>query len=138
MLSKNISLILVMILIVAVSGCTAKNSTNGTFGDKNISIDKIVIKNSTADHYEYEGMNYYYVEGYILNNNDYDAFHVKLRVKALDENGTVIATNESVYFENEDSSISARGTKYFYAEFEDPNNITFSYQIEIIDAKSYI
>ena len=97
-----IVILLLLTAIVAISGCTTKTATNGTFGEKVISKDSILISNNTTADYDiYEnynnGIEYYYIEGYLENNNPYDAFHVKLNATAYDANGNVFATNDSAY-----------------------------------------
>ncbi|MCE7698056.1 MAG: hypothetical protein K8E24_004200, partial [Methanobacterium paludis] len=72
---KKITILFVLlILIVGISGCTEKKATNGTWGEKPAAnSSSLQVINSTADHYDYNGTTYYYVEGYIQNNAESDA-----------------------------------------------------------------
>ena len=138
MIKKSIIVtLLIFTVVVAISGCTTKTASNGTFGEKYVSLDSISISNNTtAEHYDYNGTNYYYIEGYLINNNKYDAFHVKLNATTYDTNGNVVATNNSAYLES--NSIPANGISYFYVEFQDPNNIMVRYDVKVVDAKGTI
>lgn len=132
---KVTTLILVMfIFIVAVSGCTEKKATNGTWGDKApATADSLKIVNSTADHYEYNGTNYYYVNGYIQNTADSDASSVKMIATVYDASGNVVATNNTAYIKP--ATIPAAGQSMFYFGFEDTNNRIASYDVNITSAQ---
>lgn len=132
---KVTTLILVMfIFIVAVSGCTEKKATNGTWGDKApATADSLKIVNSTADHYEYNGTNYYYVKGYIQNTADSDASSVKMIATFYDASGNVVANNNTAYIKP--AAIPAAGQSRFYFGFEDPNNRIASYDVNITSAQ---
>ena len=122
------------IFIVAVSGCTEKKATNGTWGEKApATADSLKIINSTADTYEYNGTNYYYVEGYIQNSADSDASNVKMVATFYDASGNVVATNDTVYIKP--ATISAAGQSRFYVRFKDPNNNIASYDVNITSAQ---
>jgi len=127
-------ILLVLTVIIAVSGCTTKTATNGTFGEKNISIDSLIIsKNTTADHSNYNGIEYYYIQGYLENNNSNDAYHVKLIATAYDANGNVVATNNSAYLNP--TVIPAKGFSFFNINFIDTNNTIVRYDLKVDDAK---
>lgn len=135
MMKRSILLILLLFTaIVTISGCTTKTATNGTFGEKEISLNSILISNNTtSDRYTTDnGSVYYYIEGYVINNNKYDAFHVKINATAFDVNGNVVATNDSVYLNP--NSIPGNGVSYFYFEFPDPNNSIVRYDVKLVDA----
>ena len=70
MANKSIIIILLLIaVIVAISGCTSKTAPNGTFGEKTVSISNItIVNNVTNGTYEYNGTNYYYIDGFVKNN----------------------------------------------------------------------
>ena len=89
MLKKSIIIILLLLTaIISISGCTTKTATNGTFGEKSISIDSIYLSNnSTTGNYTYNGTEYYYIDGYLVNNNPYDAFNIIVNSTAYDANG---------------------------------------------------
>ena len=131
-----IVILLILTAIIAISGCTTKTATNGTFGEKTISIDSILISNNTtADNYkEDNGTEYYYIDGYLLNNNSNDAFHVKVNVTAYDANGNVVATNDTAYLDP--TTIPAKGLSEFYVEFPDLNNKIVRYDVKVVDAKA--
>lgn len=132
---KITTLILVMfIFIVAVSGCTEKKATNGTWGEKApATADSLKIINSTADTYEYNGTNYYYVEGYIQNSADSDASNIKMVVTFYDASGKVVATNDTFYIKP--ATIPAAGQSEFYVDFNDSNNNIASYDVNITFAQ---
>jgi len=134
----NKSLIIIVIILfavlVSISGCTTKEAANGTFGEKTISLDKFEISDSYAEHYDYENMTYYYIEGNVTNKNDIDAIDLKMEATAFDENGTIVDINKSPYLDPK--AIPALGVSYFYFEFSDPNKRIARYEIKIINAKS--
>ena len=72
---KSLILILVLLaVIVSVSGCVSKTATNGTFGEETISLSNMtIVDNVTNGTYQYNGTNYYYIDGFVKNNNIYDA-----------------------------------------------------------------
>ncbi len=95
-----IVIILLLTAIISISGCTTKTATNGTFGEKFISVNSIYLSNNaTADNYSYNGTEYYEIEGYLVNNNPYDAFNVIVNSTAYNANGSVVATNNSAYLD---------------------------------------
>jgi len=133
MIKKGIS-ILIIVVILAISGCTTKAS-NGTFGEKTISINSIYLSNNaTSDIYNDTNTNlqYYYVNGYLINNNSNDAFNVKVIATAYDANGNVISTNKSAYIKP--SSIPAKGASEFYVNFPDYSNNIVRYDVKILNA----
>ena len=130
-----IVILLILIAIIAISGCTTKTATNGTFGEKGISIDSILISNNTtSDTYSHNGTEYYYIYGYLLNNNPYDAFHIKVNATAYDANGNVVATNNSTYLNP--ITRPAKGLSEFYVEFNDTNEKIVRYDVKVVDAKA--
>ena len=136
MLKKSIVIILILLtFIVGISGCTTKTATNGTFGEKSISVNSIYLSNnSTADNYSYNGTEYYEIEGYLVNNNPYDAFNIIVNSTAYNANGSVIATNNSAYLDP--TTIPSNGASYFYVEFNDPNQKIVRYDVKVINATS--
>ena len=128
-----IVIILLLTAIISISGCTTKTAANGTFGEKFVSVDSIYpSNNSTTGNYTYNGTEYYYVEGYLVNNNSYEAFHVKVDSVAYDANGKVIATNDSAYLKS--ISIPGNGVSYFEVDFDDSNQKIVRYQINVVNA----
>jgi hypothetical protein len=136
MFKKSIVLILILLtVIVGISGCTTKTATNGTFGEKTVSINSILISNNTtADTYNdtNNGNEYYYINGYLVNNNSNDAFNVKVNATAYDANGNVVATNDSAYLNP--PTIPAKGVSEFYVDFPDTNNNIVRYDVKVVYA----
>lgn len=127
-------LILLLLIVAGSSGCTIKPTSDGTWGEKTISLDKIkVLNNTTSDNDEYEGINYFYIEGYVQNNNKWNAFKVKMKATAYDKNGKVVAVNDTVYLDPK--SIPASGQSYFNFLFIDQNRTIKRYDVELVDAK---
>ncbi len=132
---KKYLIIIILIVVVGISGCTTKTATNGTFGEKSISIsDLIEANNTTADHYIDNGIQYYYIDGYIKNNNNYDVFNVKFNAIAYDANGNVVATNDTAYL----NTIPSKGITEFYIDFPDPNSKIVRYDLKIVNATSIL
>lgn len=133
MLNKNLIIILLLFLIASISGCTTKNATNGTFGQKNVSINNItIINNVTADHTEVDGVKYYYITGYLKNYNNNEVFNLKMKATAYDSEGNVVAVNDTVYLE---SRILPIGEEvYFGFNFQDNDNRIVRYELKIISA----
>lgn len=121
--------------IISISGCTTKTATNGTFGEKYISINSIYLaNNATADNYSYNGTEYYEIEGYLVNKNPYDIFNVIVNSTVYNANGSEVATNNSAYLDP--NIIPANGASYFYVEFNDPNKKIVRYTIKVVNASS--
>jgi hypothetical protein len=128
-------IIILLTVIIAVSGCTTKSATNGTFGEKSVSINSMFISNNTtADTYNDSdnGSEYYYIDGYLVNNNSNDAFNVKVNATAYDANGNVVATNDTAYLNP--ITIPAKGVSEFYMDFPDPNNNIVRYDVKVVYA----
>ena len=124
-----------VLFLAEKSGLAINTTTNSTWGEKSISIGAInVLNNSTMDTYEYNGTSYSYLDGYVRNNNNYDAFNVKMNATAYDEYGNVIATNDTVYLEPK--NIPADSESYFYVDFVDQDKKITRIEVNIIDAKS--
>jgi hypothetical protein len=128
-----IVILLILTATVAISGCTTKTAPNGTFGEKFISVDSIYLSNnSTTGNYTYNGTEYYYIEGYLVNNNSYEAFHVKVNSIVYDANGNVIATNDSAYLDPD--SIPGDGFSHFIVEFNDSSQKIVRYEVKVVNA----
>lgn len=134
MTKKHLITVLVLItVIISISGCTTKEATNGTFGEKTISINNItIVDNVTADHHEYNGTNYYHVTGYLKNNNKYDAFNLKMKATTFDADGNVVAVNDTVYLNPK--VLPAQGECFFGFRFVDNDNRIVRYELELISA----
>lgn len=135
MMFKQLIILILLILTatIAISGCTTKTATNGTFGQKTISLSSIYLaNNTTTGNYTYDGTEYYYIEGYLINNNQYDAFNVKVNSNAYDKHGNIVATNNSPNLEP--VSIPGNGISDFYVTFNDTNNSIVRYDINVASA----
>ncbi|UTB33122.1 MAG: FxLYD domain-containing protein [Methanobacterium sp. ERen5] len=133
---KKLIIIVLVLFTISISGCTTKTASNGTFGEKTISINSIYLSNNTtADVYNGTdtGLQYYYIGGYLINNNSNDAFNVKILATAYDKDGNVVATNESAYLYP--SSIPAKGSSEFYVDFPDNNSNIVRYEVKILSAR---
>ena len=123
------------VILAGMSGFAINTTANSTFGEKQISIDAInVLNNSTQDTYEYNGTTYSYLEGYVQNNNEYDAFNVEMNATAYDEYGNVVATNDSIYLQSK--NIPAGSETYFFVNFHDQDNKTVRIEVNVLNAKS--
>jgi hypothetical protein len=125
--------ILLLTVIIAISGCTTKTAPNGTFGEKVVSVNSILISNNTTTAvYDDNGTNYYYIRGYLINNNNYEAFHVELNTTAYDANGNVVATNNSAYIDP--NTIAANSISHFFIKFNDTNQKIVRYDAKVVYA----
>jgi hypothetical protein len=126
----TILILLMVIVLVGVSGCTEKKATNGTWGEKPVvTTDSLHLINVTTNNYDYNGTHYYYVEGYIQNTAENDATNVNVITTAYDTTGKVFATNDTAYIKP--TSVPALGQSKFFAEFEDPDNKIVRYDAKI-------
>jgi hypothetical protein len=131
-----LAIVLLFAFIVSVSGCTSKTATNGTFGEQTISLSNMtIVNNVTNGSYQYNGTNYYYIGGFVKNNNVYDAFDLKMKAIIYDANNSVIAVNDTPSY-NSNGQVPAGGESRFYFEFNDPNNQTDHYSLQLISVKS--
>ena len=123
------------VFLAGMSGLAINTTANSTFGEKSISVDAIqVLTNSTEDTYEYNGTNYVYLDGYVQNNNKYDAFNVEMNATAYDEYGNIVATNATVYLYSK--NIPAGGETEFYTEFNDADNKITRIEVNVVNARS--
>ena len=138
MISKQLMIILLILTAtVAISGCTTKTATNGTFGEKSIVLNLVELSNNTTvGNYTYNGTEYYYIEGYLINKNPYDAFNVKVNSTAYDAHGNVIATNDSPNLDP--VSIPSNSNSFFFVEFKDPKNSIMKYDVKVVSAAETI
>lgn len=135
MLKKSIIAILLLItFVISISGCTtSQNATNGTFGEKTVSIDNItIINNVTGEHKEYNGTNYYYVYGYLKNNNKYEVFNLKMKATVFDADGKVVAVNDTVYLDPKVLSVTS--DTFFGFRFADNDSRIVRYELKLISA----
>ena len=116
--------------MVSISGCTFKTESDDTFGQKpNATINDLYIVNSTGDHYDQNGTQYYYVWGYVGNKAGNQAHNVQITVKFYSENGTLIETNTTTPYKPK--IIPPEGQSYYYVAFKDPNKIISNYTISL-------
>lgn len=135
MVKKPLIIVLLLIaVIISISGCTTtKNATNGTFGEKTISINNItIVDNVTTEHSEHNETNYYYITGYLENNNKYDVFNLKMKATTFDANGNMVAVNDTVYLNPK--VIPASGESFFGFRFIDSDNRIVRYELQLINA----
>ncbi|MDO9045574.1 MAG: FxLYD domain-containing protein [Methanobacteriaceae archaeon] len=129
-MKKNIFIILIILFMVAISGCTFKTESDTTFGQKpNATIKDLYIVNSTGDNYDQNGTQYYYVWGYVGNKAGNQAPNVQITAKFYSENGTLIGTNTTS--PNRPKIIPPEGQSYYYTGFKDPNKTISNYTISI-------
>ncbi|MDP3484199.1 MAG: FxLYD domain-containing protein [Methanobacteriaceae archaeon] len=129
-MKKNIFIIIIILFMVAISGCTFKTESDNTFGQKpNATINDLYIVNSTGDHYDRNGTQYYYVWGYVGNKAGNQAPNVQITAKFYSENGTLIGTNTTS--PTRPKIIPPEGQAYYYAGFKDPNKTISNYTISL-------
>ena len=135
MFKEYFLVILILLTIIAgISGCTTKTATNGTWGEKKLSLDAITVSDNTTGNRSVTNDTRYYVSGYIINGNQIDALNVKLKVTTFDAQNNTVAVNDTPYLDPKD--IPANGNSYFYARFDDPDKKIVKFKVEILDAKS--
>ena len=123
------------VFLAEMSGFAVNTTSNSTWGEKQISVGAInVLNNSTMDTYEYNGTTYTYLEGYVQNNNKYDAFNVVMNATAYDGSGNVFATNSTVHIKYK--NIPAEGESYFYVIYPDPDKKITRIEVNVMDAKA--
>ncbi|MDP3034263.1 MAG: FxLYD domain-containing protein [Methanobacteriaceae archaeon] len=129
-MKKNIFIIIIILFMVTISGCTFKTESDQTFGQKpNATTNDLYIVNSTGDHYDENGTQYYYVWGYVGNNAGNQASNVQITVKFYSENGTLIGSNTTTPYKPK--IIPPEGQAYYYAGFKDPNKTISNYTISL-------
>ncbi len=134
-MNKKIIILIFTLLIGIIlnSGCIENTKANSTWGEKKISMDAIKISQNTTGNHSETNESRYYVKGYIINNNPYEALEIKLRITTYTSNGSVFAVNEKPYLQPK--SIPAYGESFFYARFSDPDKKITRYDIKILSAK---
>lgn len=127
---KKVTIVLIILFIVGISGCTIKNSVNETFGGKKpVGAESLYITNSTGEHYDRNDTIYYYVWGYIGNKAGEEVKNVNIIAQVFDQNGKLIATNSTTKLKP--TNIPPQGNSYFYIRFNDTNKIITSYKLNI-------
>ena len=96
-------------------------------------MDAIKISQNTTGNHSETNESRYYVKGYIINNNPYEALEIKLRITTYTSNGSVFAVNEKPYLQPK--AIPAYGESFFYARFSDPFQEISRYDVKILSAK---
>ena len=129
-MKKNVFIVIIILFMVAISGCTFKTESDTTFGQKpNATINDLYIANSTGEHYDRNGTQYYYVWGYVGNKAQNPASNVQITVKFYSENGTLIGTNTTS--PNRPKIIPTEGQSYYFTRLQDPNKTITKYTISI-------
>lgn len=127
---KKLIIILIIMFIVGISGCTIKNSANETFGEKKpVGAESLFIINSTGQDYEYNGTTTYYVWGYIGNNGGEPSKNVNITAKVFDEKRELIATNSTTKLKP--PVINPKSNSYFFISFNDSRKIIANYTLNI-------
>jgi hypothetical protein len=135
MFKQYLIVIFILLTIIAgISGCTTKTATNGTWGEKKLSLDAITVSDNTTGNRSITNNTRYYVTGYLINGNPIDALNVKLKVTTYDSQNNTVSINDTPYLNPTD--IPANGNSYFYARFSDPDKKIVNFKVEIVDAKS--
>lgn len=124
---------LILIGIILNSGCIENTDSNSTWGEKKISMDAIKIANNTTGNRSETNESRYIVNGYITNDNPYEALDLKLRITTFTSNGSVFAVKDDPYIEPK--NIPSKGSSYFYASFSDPDKNITRYEVKILSAK---
>lgn len=122
-----------MLLTLTSSGCIENTKSNSTWGEKKLSMDSIKVSNNTVGNRSENNDSVYYVNGYIINQNPFEALDPKITVTTFDSNGTVFAVNDIPYMEPK--NLPANDKSYFYARFEDPDKKIAKFEVKIISAK---
>jgi Protein of unknown function (DUF3426). len=129
----NIFLMFLILCVVISSGCIENTRSNSTWGEKKLSMDSIKVSNNTVGNRSENNDSVYYVNGYIINQNPFEALDPKITVTTFDSNGTVFAVNDIPYMEPK--NLPANDKSYFYARFEDPDKKIAKFEVKIISAK---
>ncbi len=130
--SVIITFFTLLILLVSVCGCI-DNTSSTTWGEKKISLEAMKISDNTTGNYSETNESRYYVYGYIINDNPFEAINPKIKITTYHENGTVFAVNNTPYLDPK--NIPGKGSSYFFARFHDPNKLIKNFTVEILDAK---
>ncbi|MCK9150764.1 FxLYD domain-containing protein [Methanobacterium alcaliphilum] len=127
-------IILSMVVVPAISGCTIKNKSDKTWGEKEpAKLSDLYIINSTGDHSDRNTTFYYYIWGYIGNKAKSDASNVEITAKYYDKNGTLLGnTTVSPY---NPKIVPALSKSSFYITFEDPDQKIVNYTLNIVIKK---
>ena len=129
-----IILIGILICIISTSGCIETTKVNNTCGEKKISIDAIKVSNDTIGNHSEQNESIYYVRGYILNQNPYEALNANITVTTYYSNGTVFAVNDTPFLDPK--NLPANGKSRLFARFEDPDKKIAKFEVKILSAKS--
>lgn len=130
-------LIIIMILVIVIinSGCTTKNASNGTFGEKIISLNNItIINNVTTFNRDYDGSNYFIIKGYLKNNNKYEVYNLKMKATAFDAEGNIVGVNDTPYLNPR--VLFVNSDTYFGFTFVDNDHRIVRYDLKIISASA--
>ena len=127
---KKAIIILILLLLVGISGCTIKQNANETFGEKTpVGVNSLFIINSTGENYDYNGTTYYYVWGYIGNKAGEEARNVNITASVFDKNGKLIATNSTTNLRPK--NIPPQGNSQFSIRFNNYKNNINSFKLNI-------
>ena len=133
---KKIIILLIILFtsgLVFTSGCIDTNQTNNTWGEKKISMNAIKVSNNTVGNRSENNDSLYYVSGYILNQNPYEALDPNITITTYYSNGTVFAVNDTPYLDPK--NLPANGKSRLYARFDDPDKKITKFDVKIVSAK---
>jgi capsule polysaccharide export protein KpsE/RkpR len=134
MVKKILFIVIVSFLLITMfsSGCIDNTKANSTWGEKKISLDALKVSNPVGNRSE-NNDSVYYVSGYILNQNSFEALDPKIKITTYYANGTVFAVNETPYLDPK--NLPANDKSYLYACFEDPDKKIAKFEVKILSAK---
>lgn len=132
---KNVIFLTIILFVfsIFISGCIETTKSNATWGEKRISLDAIKVSNNTVGNRSETNESIYYIRGYVLNLNPFEALDPKITVNTYYANGTVFAVNETPYLDPK--NLPANDKSYFYARFEDPDKKIAKFEVKILSAK---
>ncbi len=129
-MDKKIIVIMLILSVVLISGCTFKTESDQTFGQKpNATLQDLYIVNSTGDHYDRNNTTFYFVWGYVGNKAGNPASDVEITAKFYDASGKFVGTNTTTPYRPK--IIPPEGQAYYYISFNDPHKIITKYELSL-------
>lgn len=135
---EKIAVIIIMVFFVGflgISGCIDTNVKNETWGQKNFSLDSIVIvNNTTGTRFDENTSSSFLIDGYVKNYNNFEALDIQLKATTYSANGSVFATNDTFYLMPK--TIPANGVSNFQFLFDDPQKKIVRYDVTVVSVKA--
>lgn len=129
-MEKKLVIIILLLFTVTISGCTFKTDSDQTFGEKApAKTSDLYLLNTSSDHYDQNGTQYYYVWGYVGNKADKGASNVEITAKFYDESGKLIGTNKTSPYKPK--VVPPAGKSYFYVGIKDQNVSIVKYDLSL-------